>query len=387
MSKVETIVELGALESIAPAWDALALAMAAPMNAPAWMLAWWRHLAPRHSELRALVVREDSELIGIAPFYFTRPRRGEPLTYRLLAADISTSVSPLAMPGREWEVAEAIAGALRTAEDRPDLLALAPMALASPWPVALRERWPGRTRPHTFAYELQEAPIVSLHEESFAAWLATRSAKFRTKMRRLRRMFASENGSTRLSDAGTLAEDVASFARLHSSRWESKGGHSRLVALGADFQEMLRDVGGVLLGEDPRRFRLRLLEVAGETICAEVSIAAGGEIVGFNNGWDERFKRLSPPLLALLYDIEDGFAHGDRRLQLGWGGNMYKLRFANGNDPVAWSLMALPGPRLPLALARVGPLLGSSWLRGSGKRLLSAEQIDRLRPLTSRLPR
>ena len=231
MSKVETIVELGALERIAPAWDALALATAAPMNAPSWMLAWWRHLAPEHSELRALVVYDGEESIGIAPFYFNRPRRGEPLTYRLLAADISTSVSPLAKPGREWEVAEAIAGALGTAEHRPDLLALAPMALASPWPAALRERWPGRTKPRAFTYELQEAPIVSLHEESFAAWLSTRSAKFRTKMRRLQRLFASEGGATRLSDTGTLGEDVASFARLHSSRWEGKGGHSRLVAL------------------------------------------------------------------------------------------------------------------------------------------------------------
>lgn len=387
MSDVETIVDLGALERVAPAWDALALAGGAPLSTPAWMLAWWRHLAPEHSELRALVVRDRDEPIGIAPFFFTPPRRGQPLTYRLLAADISTSVSPLAKPGREWEVAAAIAGALCAAEHRPDLLALAPMALASPWLTALRERWPGRVRPRAFTYELQEAPTVTLHEESFAAWLSTRSAKFRTKMRRLARLFASEGGTSRLSDTGTLAGDLASFARLHSSRWEGKGGHSRLVALGARLQEMLHDVGSASLREDPRRFRLRLLEVAGEAICAEVSIAAGGEIVGFNNGWDERFKRLSPPLLALLHDIEDGFAHGDRRLQLGWGGNMYKERFANGNDPVAWSLMLAPGPRAALALAHAGPLLGSSWLRGSGKRLLSKGQLDRLRPLARRLPR
>jgi CelD/BcsL family acetyltransferase involved in cellulose biosynthesis len=387
MSKVETVVELGALEELAPAWDALALAGSAPMSSPAWMLAWWRHLVPEHGELRTLIVRDRGEAIGIAPFYFTPPGRGEPLTYRLLAADISTSVSPLARPGREWEVAEAIAGALCEAEHRPDLLALAPMPLASPWTAALHERWPGRVRPRAFRYDVAEAPIVSLHEQSFVAWLATRSAKFRTKMRRLQRLFASEGGTMRLSDADTLGADIATFARLHTTRWEGKQGDSRLVALGSRFEAMLDDVGHALLTDDPQRFRLRLLEIAGETICAEVSIAGGGEIVGFNNGWDERFKRMSPPLLALLYDIEEGFACGDRRLQLGWGGNMYKQRFANGNDPVAWSLLLLPGRRLPLALAHAGPLLVSSWLRGSGKRMLTQRQISRLRPLTSRLPR
>lgn len=191
----------------------------------------------------------------------------------------------------------------------------------------------------------------------------------------------------RLSTAETLRDDVETFARLHKARWEGRG-HSRLAALGGRLDAMLYDAGQALLaGDSSARFQLRLLEIAGEPICADVSIAAGGEIVGFNNGWDQRFKRMSPPLLALLHDVEEGFAREDRRLQLGWGGNMYKQRFANGNDPVAWNLLLLPGPRLPLTLARNGPLLASSWLRTSGKRILTQSQMDRLRPLTSHLPR
>jgi CelD/BcsL family acetyltransferase involved in cellulose biosynthesis len=381
------IEDLPALEELREEWDELAVLAALPLMAPAWILPWLRRLAPSGAEPRVVAVYEDDQMVGIAPFYTVRDGSRGRVDYRLPGIELGARLAPLARPGREWEVAEAIAGALREAEHRPDVLALAPTELASPWLMALREGWPGRLRPRAFTYDVQEAPIVSLHAESFDEWLSTRSAKFRRNMRRLGRMFVDEGGTMRLSDAGTLGGDVASLSRLHATRWEGKGGHSRLVALGGRFDAMLADVGHALLIDDPRRFRLRLLEIAGETVCAEVSIAGGGEIVGFNNGWDERYKRLSPPLLALLHDIEEGFAHGDRRLQLGWGGNMYKQRFANGNDPVAWSLLLAPGRRLPLTLASVGGLLGSSWLRGSGKRLLSESQLDRLRPLAGRLPR
>jgi CelD/BcsL family acetyltransferase involved in cellulose biosynthesis len=437
--RCETVLDLPSLERLQPEWDALAVASSLPMASPGWMLPWWRHLAPAGAELRVVTVHDRERLVGIAPFFLAPPLRREPRTYRLLAAEVSTSVAPLAAPGREWEVAGAIAETLAEPEHRPDLLALEPMPLASPWLMALRERWPGAVRPWGWRYDVQSAPIVSLHDESFDAWLATRSAKFRTSMRRLQRLFDAAGGAMRLSTSETLAQDLEAFQRLHAARWAGLG-QSRFVALGEPFAEMLRDAGSALLAigdpasdagsallaagdpisdagsalpatgdpasdaGEPRahsrqaaglaskpasgpRFQLRLLEIAGEAICADVSIVGGGEIVGFNNGWDERFKRMSPPLLAFMYDVEEGFARGYRRLQLGWGGNMYKQRFANGDDPVAWSLLLMPGARAPLTLARAGPLLAASWLRASAKRMLTPRQLERLRPLAARLPR
>jgi CelD/BcsL family acetyltransferase involved in cellulose biosynthesis len=272
-------------------------------------------------------------------------------------------------------------------------VALEPVPLASPWQLALRDRWPGAIRPLILRYDLQSMPVVSLHDESFDAWLAGRSAKFRSSMRRLEKLFKQEGGTMRLSTTQTLRADVESFARLHALRWVGRG-QSRLSALGERLTSTLLDAGQALLsnehpgtnGTGPR-FRLRIMELDGEPICADVSVAGGGEIVGFNMGWDERFKRLSPALLAFLYKIKDGFDYGDRRVQLGWGGHTYKLRFANGDAPVTWSLILPAGPRLPLALAHTAPLAGSAWVREKGKRLLTTEQIDRLRPLARLMPR
>ncbi len=385
--------DLPSAEKLSAEWDELACASALPMASPAWMLAWWRHQAPAGGLLRIVAVHDRDRLIGLAPLYCQTPRRGRPTAYRLLAADFSTSVSPLALRDREWEVAEAIGHALVDADPRPDLIALEPTRLDSPWLLALRDRWPGAVRPLPLRCDLQSMPVVSLREGSFDAWLAGRSAKFRSSMRRLERLFEGEGGTVRLSTAATLRADVESFVRLHAMRWERRG-DSRLTALGERLRETLLDVGRVLLDEElqqlthpGKRLRLRIMEVGGEAVCADISIAAGGQIVGFNMGWDERFKRLSAPLLALLDEIRHGFAFGDRCFELGWGGNAYKLRFANGDTPVAWNLLLPLGPRLHLALAQAAPLAGSAWAREKGKRLLTSEQIDRLRPLARLLPR
>jgi CelD/BcsL family acetyltransferase involved in cellulose biosynthesis len=389
----ETITDPDALGPMHAEWDELAVACALPLMAPAWVMAWWRHQAPEGSQLRIVAAHDGERLTGLAPFYVAPRQRGKPVTYRLLAADFSTSVSPLARPERAWEAAEAIGGALADATPRPDLLDLAPMPLASLWHVALRARWPGVIRPLSYRYDLQSSPVVSLHDESFDAWFAARSGKFRTSMRRLERLFEAEGGTMRLSTPDTLAADLESFARLHAMRWEGRSA-SRLTALGQHLTATLLDAGHALFASERAqairpgsRFRLRIMEVDGEAICADLTIAAGGEIVGFNMGWNERFKRMSPTLLAFLYKIRDGFLYGDRRVQLGWGGHMYKLRFANGDAPVTWSLLLPPGRRLPIAFAYTAPLVSSAWIRDKGKRALTPAQIDRLRPLARLMPR
>lgn len=393
MTTTHIIDDLPSAEKLVPEWDELACVNALPMASPAWMLAWWRHQAPRGAQLRIVAVHDRDCLIGLAPLYCETPRHHVPTTYRLLAANFSTSLTPLASPNRAWEVAEAIGDALRDADPYPDIVALEPTPLDSPWPLALRDRWPGAMRPFMLQYDLQSMPVASLHDDSFDTWLTGRSKKFRSSMRRLERLFGDEGATMRLSTTQTLHEDIESFVRLHALRWEGRG-ESRLSALGGRLSGTLLDAGQALLGDrhshasgSGPRFRLRIMEIDGEAICADVSIAGGREIVGFNMGWDERYKRLSPALLAFLYKIKDGFEHGDRRVQLGWGGHTYKLRFANGDAPITWNLMLPAGPKLPIAVAHIAPLAGSAWVREKGKRLLNTEQIDRLRPLARLMPR
>lgn len=380
MLETELIGEVERLAQLAPAWDELAVADALPQLSPAWVLAWWRHVAPAGAVPRAVAVRDGERLVGLAPFYVV-PTGGGRVDYRLPGIEITARLAPLAVPDREWDVAEAIGRALAHAEPRPDALLFEGIAIDGPWQAALRERWPGSLRPPLWRTHVDGSPFVSLREESFDAWMAARSSNFRQQMRRMRRRFAQAGGVSRLATGATLADDAAAFVRLHASRWDGRG-HSNLVDLGERFAAMIVDAGEQLL--DDGRLALRVLELDGEPICAQLFIEAGGTELFVNGGWDERHAALKPSLLCLLDAVEDAFAQGRGRLDLGVGEQAYKLRFADGDAPLEWALLLAPGGRLPLSAARSSRAVVRAHARAAALRL-PEERVARLRGLQRRL--
>jgi CelD/BcsL family acetyltransferase involved in cellulose biosynthesis len=374
----ELITDISALEALYAEWDALAVTSKLPLMSPAWQLAWWRHMAPQAALPRVVVVRDGARLVGLAPFFVQLAGHLSRVDYRLPGIDLAVRLAPLALPGREWQVAEAIGRALDRASPRPDLIALEGSPLASHWPVALRDSWPGPMRPIGRCYAVHSCPTVSLDAPSYEAWLATKSAHFRERMRRARRKFEAAGGSIRFSTLQTLKADVGTLVRLHTKRWESLGA-SKLVALGERTPAMFEDAGKALLEEG--RFRLMVLEIEGEPISAHLALAAGGEVLGLNGGWDERWARLSPTVVGGLRFIEDAIARGDRRFDLGLGDQSYKRRLADGDDPVAWTIIMTPGRRLPVTAVRTAPLLARYAARDAAKRALTQAQVDSLRSL------
>lgn len=378
------IVDLQSLEGLQPEWDALAVANALPLMSPAWIISWWTHLAPPTAEPRVVTASEHGKLVGLAPFFVERNARFGRTDYRLPGIELSARLAPLSVPGREWQVAEAIGHALVSAEPRPDVVALEGVPAASHWLRALRQTWPAPLRPAARQYSVHSCPTISLREESFDAWLAGKSTNFRSQMRRLRRQFDAADGTIRLSTEDTLNCDVDTFVRLHSSRWQGRG-TSNLVAFGDRLAPMLKDVGRRLLGE--RRFDLRLLEIDGEPASAQLFLRAGGGVLYMNGGWNERYAQFKPSMLGILAMIDDAFERHDKQIDLGLGEQAYKLRFADGSDPVAWSVLLPPRGRMPLTAARVTPLLVRSAMRDMVKRTLTDEQINHLQTLRSRVIR
>ena len=379
----ELITARDALEPLAAEWDALAAASDRPQMAPAWVLAWWRHVASADAQPRVVTVRDGDRLVGIAPFYVEPSARKARIDYRLPGVELSGGQSPLALPDREWDVAEAIGAALDIATPRPHLIALEGAPIATPWAVAIRDRWPGARRPTLRQYHLHGCPLVTLREPSFDAWLEAKSSNFRGQMRRLRRQFAAAGGTSRIASEATLRADVEAFTRLHRDRWDGRG-PSGLVRLGERLPAMLLDAGRALLSSGS--FRLRVLELDGSPISAQLFLAAGRTVLYLNGGWDERHAKLKPSMLGLLDTVEEAFAHGEQLLDLGPGDQAYKQRFADGNDPIAWSILIPPGPRRPLTRAHTAPMLVSYRMRETAKRALSEKQADRLRALKRRLP-
>ncbi len=374
------IADLDALEQLAPEWDALAVASERPSCSPAWMRAWLEHLAPATASPRLVAVRDGARLIGLAPFFVDPERRGR-IDYRLLGVELGTRLAPLAAPSRDWEVAGAVASALATATPRADLIALEGFPPSSPWLTALRDQWPGRLRPLASLYNMRGSPTVELRG-SFAQWLAGRSSSFRKNHRRRSRMLTEAGGTMRLGTLQTLTADIDALMRLHAERWSGRG-TSSLVAQSDRFKRMLEAAGRELTPSG--RFRIWLVEVDEQPIWANLFLAAGGELLAVNSGWDERWRKLSPATLGMVRVIEDAFERGERRLDLGVGEDPYKLEFADGNDPVGWGVLIPSGRRMALTTLRTSPMLLDSAARRTAKRTLTPQRQDRLRTLRNRL--
>ena len=57
MLEAELVTDVERLAALTPEWDALAVAAQLPQMCPAWVLAWWRHIAPAAATPRTVLAR------------------------------------------------------------------------------------------------------------------------------------------------------------------------------------------------------------------------------------------------------------------------------------------------------------------------------------------
>jgi len=376
-SATELIDTVAGLRGLAEEWDELSQAASNPATSPGWILPWLRHVAVADISPRVIAVRDRGVLVGVVPLYVSQGRGGV-AEYRLMASDFGVCLDPLALPGREWDVAAELARILPDCRPRPDIVAFGPMCVASHWPAALKASWPGRVPALVRHHDVQGAPVIVLRDGSFESWFGSLSSKMRNNLRRSERQFERAGGSSRWTTAETLRADAEAFARLHTSRWRGRG-WSRLSELGSRLPDWIEDVGRDLIDEG--RFRMCVLEVEGSPICVDFHVLAGDELSTVNVGWDARYAKLAPPRLAALRLVEGACRWGCRRLRLGCGDHEHKLSLANGNDPVDCSMVIPPSPRLPHAYLSALPVLAHEHARELAARSVPQQWVGTIRSL------
>jgi CelD/BcsL family acetyltransferase involved in cellulose biosynthesis len=362
-------------------WRALATQRRRPYCLPPWMLAWWRHAAPPRALLRVVLVLDGDELIGVAPYY-ADPARARRVDYRLLAAGLSHPLDVLAGPGREGEVAAAVAGVLAAARPRPTVVTFEGLEAGSPWPAAIRAGWPGHPRPARYRTGELAAPVMELAPGGFEAWLAGKSSNFRQQMRRARRKLAAAGGEVSLAVGDeAVGRAAAAFSELHHARWSGRGGSD--VPREA-IVRVLAEAAGAL---GPEHLRLWVVALEGRPIAVQVFAAAGGLAVYWNGGWDERHSALIPAQLGILSAIEDAFARGEQRIDFGAGDQDYKLRFSGRDGPehaIRWCGLFPVDRRYPVTRAEFAPRQLEWWARRT-VRALPPGRRERLHRLRERL--
>ena len=341
-------------ESLRGVWDGLAVKAGLPLCAPGWMLSWWRGMAPPEGELRILALRDGDELVALAPWFADRGEGGR-RDLRFLGAEFSDRVDVLCTAGREREAAAALRKGILSLG--PDLVSFEAVPESSRWTREL-----SGTRLARYENSVIVAPTVALPAdgEGFDGWMASRSSNFRSQMRRMRRRVADRGGAIRqIVDERETGPALDALLAMHAARWEGRE-HSQLTRPGV--RDWLGDAAASL---GPDRLRLWAVELDGELVSVQLFQAAGGEIKYWNGGWAEQHADIKPTMLTILAAIEDGIARGERRLDLGAGTHAYKMRFADGEDPLSWGGLILRNRRWPRTRAELAPRV----LRFRAKRL------------------
>lgn len=122
--------------------------------------------------------------------------------------------------------------------------------------------------------------------------------------------------------------------------------------LGSPRRTRPADVGSrALIGQ--LRFRLWSIKAGGETISSHIFLSAGGETTYWLGGFDEQWGRLQPTIVTIFAAVQHAFSVGDRRLDLGVGGQPYKYRFSDAEHHMGWTLLVRPGLKAPLARSQM----------------------------------
>ena len=367
-----TFEDVSALRPFVARWDELAVESARPYCSPAWILAWWRHVAPPEGVPRFVVVFDGSEVVGVGPFFFEERRRC-PTRYRLMAASLATPVEPLARKEREGHVAAALAQALATARPRAQIISFEGTSGQMAWPNRIVEMWPEAVgRPWVYRDYTRIVPTMELSLSSVEEWFQSKSRNFRQQMRRSRRKLEDQGARFKVVDAlETTPEDIDVFSSLHRSRWEDRGGSEVITE---SVTAMLKEVAAEMAGS--LRFRLSVIEIRGKTISSHLFLAAGGRVSYWLGGFDETWASYHPGQIAILAAIEHAWRSGDDRVDLGYGDQEYKARFADESEEVTWTTLLPRGrshlrTRLSLAPAQARRKLSEHISPATKQRILT----------------
>ena len=237
-ARVEVIRDWDALLARREAWaDLLARSSCnEPSLSPLWLDTWWQVFADQRRALRAILIYDDTRLIGLVPLllHACRHRRVIPLrrlefvgTGEAEADEVySEYINVIAEQGREEEIIRLFVRSLQDGTIGPwdefsfDMLSgLAPTT--GPLIHALR-----RVRLLEEVIPYSQCPYIPL-PASWDEYLASLSSSRRYFLRRTMRAITKWGGNeltvTRASDLNQLANGIEILIDLHGQRWRSQG--------------------------------------------------------------------------------------------------------------------------------------------------------------------
>jgi len=313
--------ELDSFISLAGKWQEL-LATGATNHVfltPQWQRAWWQVFGNSH-ELLLISVREDSELVGIAPMM----RQDERLSF-IGSGDVCDYMDFIVRQGREDFVFPRLLDYLEPLEWGTIYLeSLLPHSLALSHLAPL-----ARQRGYQVQIEPMDVSPQLLLPPSWEEYLALLKAKDRHELRRkLRRLEqAKSTRSYTITEKEPLPREMESFFALFKMSDFEKA-HFMTDQKRAFFEAMVSALA------EKGNVRLSFLEVGGVRAASCLCFDYANEVYLYNSAYDPAYAPLSVSLLLKVFCIRDAINDGKKRFDFLRGNEPYKYDLGGQDVPV-----------------------------------------------------
>lgn len=341
------------------AWTTLVRASLAPSPFLTWewMYAWWTNLAEGDT-LALLTVRNDEDVIGLAPLRVTRPRTW-PWLARLefLGSGLAGSdyLDIVARRDRTHEVADALADALHTWGLPLHLRHLPALSMTSEVARRLVARgWSWRGGPDGVC------PHVAL-TGTWDCWLSTRGAAHRANVRRRLRALARRDARmTRVTTEPERRAALDALARFHAQRFGPGGS----TALGTPALLAFHDAATRRMMTEGTLW-LHTLTLDGRLAAVMYGFEMDGRVYFYQHGFDAEHQRDSLGLVLMALSIRAAIEGGAHDFDMLYGVESYKRLWAS--DQRRLSRLDLFPPRLRGAIQHAATGAAAAVRRSAGR--------------------
>jgi CelD/BcsL family acetyltransferase involved in cellulose biosynthesis len=301
-----------------------------------WASAWWQTSGGSARPLVYAVRVPRRGVVALLPLYVAFDRGVRLL--RFVGHGTGDQLGPICAPADRPLAAEALRRLTQSLGPRYVLLAEG-LRGDEGWESALGGRLLARA----------SFPIMTLHDESWDAWLNGKSGHFRRAARRYERALIRDHGLTfkRVTDPAELEAGLDALVRLHRARWGSRSAVFESPPRRAFYARWFP------LALERDWLRLWLADAGGSTVAAWVGFRYGGVESYYQGGRDPAWDRTSVGLVLLLHTIREALADGVGEYRFLRGDEPYKRRLQTA-DPGVATLAVGAGPLPALLAAETG---------------------------------
>jgi CelD/BcsL family acetyltransferase involved in cellulose biosynthesis len=362
--RVELVTRYEDLASRSEGWNVLTQDM--PFLRWEWLGAWWRHYG-RGQQLFVPLVRDDQEqLVGLAPWFLeTHPAFGRVVRFLGSGEACTDYLTILSAPGKECEVAEAIADWLDSVGGRGALwdqveLIGAAKDDAAVWRLIERLAEHGNTLHRRESTSCWRIELPGSWEE-FQAQL---SKTHRRQVRRALQRYEENGAAIHRANMENFNQVWDIFVELHQGRRESLG--ERGCFASDRFGDFLRDASEQCLATGT--LRLSWLEYDGRPIAAEYMLQGGGVVYAYQAGVDPKRLDVEPGRMIAARLIQGAIEEGLAGFDFMRGDEPYKAHWrAKPRQLVEWRVI----PRRAMPQIR-----HTAWLAGGAMKNWLKKKIE-----------